>query len=378
MECTPRLQTREFGVLRFQLISFGGLVTMGCRWLALILFSSLALGQSPAPAQGGQGSSQTSNGAKSMPSPAAASSVPQDAPVITIDGLCSADSAGDAKSDPASPKQETTKSASGCKTVVTRERFERITDALNPNMKIRIKYAMAKAFPDALLFAQKAQELGLDKDPNFAELMKWKYLQAESQLFTKYLQDKSKNMSDGEVEKYYKDHPEMFEQLELVRIFIPKRKGEIPNPGTQPKVNLPEEAEMKAEAEKIQKRAAAGGDFGKLEDEVYKVVGVPNDAPSVNVGKMTRDQVPEQYLKVLFELQPGQVSQVVPGPQGWHIFKVVSKQMLSLKDARPIVERLQLKEWKDSLKGSIKAQFSDVYFAGADQPERNSDIDDVQ
>jgi hypothetical protein len=352
-------------------ISYWRLAVMWCRWLALVLFSVFVVGQSPAHAQDGQASNL-------IPPSVSTSSVAKDAPVITIDGLCGDDSAGGDKPAATPRTEDAANPVASCKTVITRERFDRIADAINPMMKPRIKFGFAKVFPETMLFAQKAHELGLDKDPNFQELMKWKYLQAESALFTKYVKDRSDKISDAEVERYYKEHPEMFEQVDLMRVFIPRQKGEMSPPGIQPKANPAEEAEMKAEADKIQKKAVAGGDFEKLEEEVYKVVNDPDNAPDVHVGKMTRDQVPPQYQKALFALQAGQVSAVIPGAEGWHVFKVISRRTVPLSEAKPIVQKLQVKDFTETLKSSIKSQFNDDYFGAEVNQAPGSEMDDMQ
>jgi parvulin-like peptidyl-prolyl isomerase len=52
-----------------------------------------------------------------------------------------------------------------------------------------------------------------------------------------------------------------------------------------------DEAALKAEAEKIRTRAAAGEDFEKFEDEAYTFAGDPDDTPDTDMGDNTRAEL---------------------------------------------------------------------------------------
>src|SRR2546421_1038865 len=104
-------------------------------WLLCVLLSGLASGQaapgSPAPAQPMQAPA---------PPPDMSASVPADAAVITVIGVCpaapkaaapkaAATTSADAPKNPA-PKT----SAAECKTVVTKAEFEKLASGLSPNI----------------------------------------------------------------------------------------------------------------------------------------------------------------------------------------------------------------------------------------------------
>jgi hypothetical protein len=319
------------------------------RCLILILFSMLALAHRRAAGQsdlaGGQtGDDKTTAGSTSQ--------VPADAPVITVHGVCDDDSSGLAK-----PRE--------CKTEITRAQFEELCDGLNPSMDSLSRSTLAHSYPELLLFAHRAHQLGLDKDPNFQAVMKYSYLQSASKLLSNHFRQTANQMSDREIEQYYNDHREMFERVQLLRIFVPKQKGLIPDDRYPSKPDAAQEAMMKAEAEKIQKKAVAGGNFVMLEKEAYKFVGDTEDTPDVKVGEVTRAEAPERYRKAIFELPSGKVSELVAAPDGWHIFKVVSKQTVPLSEARGLIQKLWVEEATESLKSSIKAEFNSAYFSAS-------------
>jgi parvulin-like peptidyl-prolyl isomerase len=200
-------------------------------------------------------------------------------------------------------------------------------------------------------------------------------LQGASRLLGSHFQHAASQMSDQEVQQYYNDHREMFERVNLLRIFVPKQKGLIPDDRSPSKPDAAQEAAMKVEAEKIQKKAAAGGSFAKLEQEAYAFAGDPEDSPDVKVGKVTRAEAPERYQKAIFELPIGKVSELVPAPDGWHIFKVVSKQTIPMSEARGLIEKLWVKDSTEALKDSGKPEFNSAYFntsSGGEEPKSST------
>ena len=349
------------------------------RWLSLLLLTPLALGQAaPAtsPARAGakltavaqQGPRQDDD---DIPAPKVpASQVPPTAAVITIQGLCSSPAAAAAEKTGAAKTAAKPASQAGCKTVITRAQFEKLADALNPQMPLPTKRQLAEAYPRLLLFAQKARAMGLDKEPQFQEMMRFATLQLLAQNLTRNLQKKAGNIPETEVAKYYQDNPTRFQQVELLRIFIPKSKQHAPEAGSAapPKADTAaDQAAMKAVAEKIHTEAAAGGDFQKLQQEAFAAAGINSQSPNVNLGKLTREGLPTNQQQV-FELQAGQVSELLDDPGGYYTYKVVSKQMIPLDQAKGeihnFLEQQSFRKQMEAMIGSVKPELNQAYFAG--------------
>src|ERR1700746_690664 len=72
------------------------------------------------------------------------SSVPPDAAVITINGVCDKSAA-----------------TADCKTVITREQFEKVINSIQPNMPKAQQKQVAARYVNIVLLAGKAHELGL-------------------------------------------------------------------------------------------------------------------------------------------------------------------------------------------------------------------------
>ena len=294
-----------------------------------------------------------SNPSKTAPDP---SKLSPDTPVVTIDGFC----------DQTAIATVVKKAPSGCQSVVTREQFEQLVNALDPNMSSTFRSQLALGIPRILLFSKKAREMGLDNDPRYAQMMKWSSLQVLANNLTFQLQKKAGEVSPTDIETYYKDNSSKFEQCELLRIFIPNPKQEsLQNAADANRENSDGEAAMQAEAEKIRAKAASGGDFSALQREAYEAMGITLAPPKVNLGKRIPASLPHQHRQV-FDLPAGQVSEVLSDANGFYVYKVVSKQLIPLAEAKDQIrgtlqsERLQASA--ESLFGSMKSKFNDTYF----------------
>jgi hypothetical protein len=348
-------------------------------WLVFTLFTLLALGGTSVHAQAVPAGNSTPGDKSEL---SVSRNVPPDAAVITIDGLCGSDSYSIAEPDaaaktPASADSKATGSSvalnPSCRTIITREQFEKLASVVAPNQPPHATAELARFYSDQLLFAREARELGIDKDPHFEEILKFTYLQVLARAMNERLARQA-DMTDAEFAKYYKEHAAEFEQVELLQISIPKQKSHPPASGStlQAKVDpAADEAAMKAEAEKIYSQAVAGGDFATLQEEAYTVAGDPDDAPDADMGVVTRSVLGSTQAEV-FALQPGQISKLISGKEAWHIFKVVSKQMMSESDAKRLVTGQRTQATVDSLKKSVKPRLNDVYFgssAGSEQAQ---------
>jgi hypothetical protein len=308
---------------------------------------------------------------KSASAPLPPSNVAPEDSVITLDGLCGDTPWSIAKPVGTSKATDRTNSGSagspasdaGCKNVITRAAFEKHASEIAPGRPPQAEIATARGYAAQLVFAHRAHELGLDKDPHFDDIVNFTNLQLLSHAMTNHLQQQADKMPEAEFKKYYKEHPEEFEEVELLQLTIPKHKEQSSESESfaPPPVNTPPDEIMKEEAEKLRSQAIAGGNFKKLEEEAYTVAGDVDLAPDPVVGKVTRDTA-RQFQQLIFdELQPGQISELVTYQDSWLIFKVVSKQVMPLDEAKKFTVPWT-QEASDSLKNSFQPQFNETYF----------------
>lgn len=299
---------------------------------------------------------QSNLSAPGAPAAGPTSSVAPDAPVITVQGLCD--------------KTAGNTTAADCKTVITRAEFEKLMNAIQPNLPDAAKRQLANGYVQGLFLAEKAHEAGLDRGPDFDEKLVLMRLRLVATLGQGQVHKEAANVPDAEIEAYYHDHISDYKTISYERLNVPKQKKV--DPATE-KANDPDlqkkreasQAEMKAEADKLRARAAAGEDFSKLQQEAYDFGGYTQmKASNPRVDKVRKGAILTADASI-FELKPGDVSQVFADPGGFAIYKVDAVEDLPVASVHDEISRVLANErensWKQSLEKSTK--LDDAYFA---------------
>jgi peptidyl-prolyl cis-trans isomerase C len=350
---------------------------MGKSWLLCALLATMARGQAAPP-----------NAPTTPPAPVDTSaSVPANAPVLTIEGVCAPQpkpaAAKGATAKPASEKTSASKSSAECKTVITKAQFEQLANNLAPNITPQMKKQLASVLPRLMAMADDARKQGLDKTPQYQERVKFRTMQVLAEALQQKIQEEAAKVPDADIEKYYKEHPEDFEQYSLDRIFVPRTKQEAElktEPGMNEKLTEDEqkakEAADKAKEEEGQQamtkladdlrtRAAAGEDIIKLQKEAFEAAGMKIESPTVNLPSVRRTALSPAHAAV-FDLKLGEVSPVISDAGGHYIYKLNSKTEVPLEQAKgEIRSRLQnerMRESMDKLNSSFKVETNEAYF----------------
>jgi len=361
---------------------------MRFQYLVCLLLAGLAYGQAaqPAtpPAAAPQAAAPPAAGAKAEPSASATTDkapevkVGPDDTVITLKGFCA----------------DATQQGDACKTVISRAQFEKLAESLQPGMSPAVRRQLATAYSRMLRMSTAAEKRGLDKAPKFEEKMNFARMQVLSGELSSALQEDSRNVTDGDIDDYYKKNEPSYEQATFARIFVPRTK-QIVNPVIRPKAGTkagtkagakasttartnqpPTEAQKKASEEAMTKlaaglraRAAKGEDADTLQKEAYAAAGLPGNAPSTKMEKVRRTTLPANH-QVVMDLKPGDVSEVISDPNSGHyIYKLVSKETLSVDTVKPeIRSTISSQRYRDSMQGfQGNVDLNDAYFG----PTRN-------
>ena len=151
-----------------------------------------------------------------LPNAADKSATSPDTPVITVQGVCDKQSA-----------------AADCKTVITRAEWEKLISALQPNMPKSAQKQLAARYVQAVILANKAHEMGLDKGPVYEEQMYLARLQLLARLAGEQIQKDASKVSDADIENYYRQHSGEFNTISYDKIYVPKQKqGTTPSSAT--------------------------------------------------------------------------------------------------------------------------------------------------
>jgi hypothetical protein len=309
-----------------------------------LLLASLVYGQAAPPA-----------------TPPAAGDIPEvkvgpDDAVITVNGFC-ADAA---------------QTGTACKTVITRAQFEKLTEALQPGMSLSLRLNVANAYARNLRMSAAAEKRGLDKTPAFEEEIRYARMQLLAQDLTRALQAEANNITDADLEDYYRKNQSSYEQATLARIFVPRSKQSDAARGKD------EDAQTKADEEVMTKvaaelrvRAVNGEDPDKLQIEAYTDAGIARTQSDTKMEKVRRAALPPRHEAVM-DLKPGEVSEVISDPGGAHfIYKMISKQTLTLEETKTeILSAISGQRYRDSMKGfQGDVVFSDAYFNPPGKPD---------
>src|SRR5207244_1680990 len=150
------------------------------------------------------------------------------------------------------------------------------------------------------------------------------------------------------IEDYYNANKSTFEEASLQRLFVPKNKQLDPpkeplSDEATKKRQEESEAAMQKEAEALQKRAAAGEDFAKLEQEAFQFAGMKAQAPNSSMPNMRLASLPLAHRSV-FDMKAGEVSPVIADGAGLFVYKMGEKQTLPVDKV------------KDEIKNQLRAQ----------------------
>ena len=328
-------------------------------WICLLILTAVAWGQAakptapPAPPKGASASSAAA------PKASGAGTVAPGTTVITIPGLCD---------KPAAQKAN----AAECKTVVTRAEFEQLVNTVAPTIAPAARKQLATQYGTALVMVHKAHELGLDQGPRFQELMRVARIGVITKELNQKLQDDASQVPDKDIETYYHSNEAAFQQAELQRVFIPRSKQVLeskdkPADDAAKKSQQESEEAMKKLAEALHARAAAGEDFEKLQDEAAAAADFKGKPPT-KLGKVRRTSLPPDQAQI-FDLKPGEASQLITTPNGYLIYKLGEKDTLPLEKVRgEIFSTLRSQRLQETLKTIEKSstpQLNEEYFAEA-------------
>ena len=285
-------------------------------------------------------------------------SVPANAVVITIPGVCPKDSA----SAKAGSKEVPAKNSS-CQTVITKEQFNAMLSGMSVSSQITNPAAMrnfAESYSQLLALAGEAEKAGAENDPRFQELMRIARLRALADSYRHGLDEKYSNPSEQEIEAYYNENISKYDSFKVERIIVPSI-----NPSRTPAARAENDKKIQQLANDIRERAARGEETQKLQDEVYKTLGLPS-VPKTDLGIKRRGTFPAGIEKDLLALKPGEVTKLESEMSGFNIYKLRSRDTIPVQAVKAeIVRDLHQKNMESALKavtGNVHPELNEQFF----------------
>jgi parvulin-like peptidyl-prolyl cis-trans isomerase-like protein len=313
--------------------------------------------------------------------------------VITVQGVCAPQpkttaAKGAATGAAAKPATAAKTPPADCKTVITKAEFEKLLKGIpNANANAQMKRNIANMLPKFIAWSDAASKQGLDKTPQFAEMMKFAKMQILTGQLQQKIQEDAAKIPDEQIADYYQKNPEAFEQYSLERLFVPRTKQVEPEikdeeqkeeklTDEQQKAKQAEdkakqdaaEQEMTKLAESLRARAAAGEEIAKLQKEAFDAAGMKIESPTVSLPSVRRTGLPPSQAAA-FELKPGDVSQVISDSGGHYVYKLKSKEELPLEQVKEEIHRTlqgqRTRDMMDKVNNSFHADTNEAYFGPA-------------
>jgi parvulin-like peptidyl-prolyl isomerase len=177
-----------------------------------------------------------------------------------------------------------------------------------------------------------------------------------------YLSELGKNadslISDREIEQYYNDHKSDFEEIRVRHVLVstqppppeaPKDEKDAAKDKPKPKQLSKEEARQKAQA--LLDRARKGEDFAKLAKENSDDPGSKDKGGEYDF--FSRGQMVPEFETAAFVLNPGQISDLVETPFGFHIIKLEDRRpgppLTDPKVRQQITDKMKEQRLKDRI-----------------------------
>lgn len=302
-----------------------------------------------AAAQQQQNPNSTSGKAASLPS-----SVKPGDPVITISGICR-DGHARAENSP------------DCKTIVTREQFEKLLAAVAASgqaVPLRGRQQFAQTYAELLAFAEAARSSGEESSPEFRDLMDLIRIRTLAEIHRRNLQAGVHAPSQTEIHDYYRQNPGDFTNIKLRRILIPRKNASAQNQEEYEKHALQVITDLR-------ERAANGEDFDILQKEAFTSLGLALPPATLLGNRRKSNLVPEEREEVL-GLSAGGVSKVETEAFSFVIYKVEEKSLLAEDQVKDEISREIYRQRLDNalkeVTSGVHSEFNQQYFPAVAPP----------
>ena len=224
-----------------------------------------------------------------------------------------------------------------------------------------------------LAFAEAARKEGMENDPKFIELMQFLRVRTLAESYKREQQEKFGTPSQEDIEAYYRQNLEKFEDLKVRRIFVPKNNPSPVKPASDvsgakaAEAGDPEFAK-KAEqvANDIRERATKGEDPAALAKEAYATLGITSAPASTDAFSYRKGTLPAQDELEFLAGGSGSVSKVQVEATGYLIYKLDSKNPRPFDQVKVQISstlaRQILEEKTNAVMSGVQSELNDQYF----------------
>lgn len=219
----------------------------------------------------------------------------------------------------------------------------------------QIKKQFVERWVDTNLLALEAQKTKLDQDPSVKNKLEEAKTFILAQEYVMKEIEKKINVTDADVKAYYDKNKAEFTEPESVK-------------ASHILIKVPQDADEKAwkdaetKIKDIKKKLDGGADFANLAQEMSDDPG--SKTKGGDLGFFSKGRMVPEFEAAAFALKPGEVSQPVKTPFGYHLIKVFEKKDAHEKSFDEVKDHVQQnllnqkrREALDSLLLNLKKQY---------------------
>jgi parvulin-like peptidyl-prolyl isomerase len=220
---------------------------------------------------------------------------------------------------------------------ITAAQFDQIIDALPEQYRAVARGSGRKQFADNVVriavLAQEGKRRKLDESSAYRTQSRFEDASILANMTYEEI-GKNAKLDEADVRKYFEAHKAEFEQVRARHILIRVQGSPA---AVRPGQKDLTEAEALAKAQDLRKRIQAGEDFAQLARQESDDTG--SGAKGGDLGFFRHGQMVPSFEEAAFAMQPGDLSEPVKTPFGYHVIKVEAKESKSFEDVRPELER---------------------------------------
>ena len=220
---------------------------------------------------------------------------------------------------------------------ITAAQFDQIIDALPEQYRAVARGSGRKQLADNVVriavLAQEGKRRKLDESSAYRTQSMFEDANILANMTYEEI-GKNAKLDEADVRKYFEAHKAEFEQVRARHILIRVQGSPA---AVRPGQKDLTEAEALAKAQDLRKRIQAGEDFAQLARQESDDSG--SGANGGDLGFFRHGQMVPSFEEAAFALQPGDLSQPVKSPFGYHLIKVEARESKSFEDVRPELER---------------------------------------
>jgi hypothetical protein len=259
--------------------------------------------------------------------------------------------------------------AKGCKTVLTWAEIDTLLNALEPDSAPASRRQLAVNYSRLAAAAGAAERQRLEKDPKIAKQIQLQQklvrMQVLANALYRQIEERANDVPSSDLEKFYAEHQGSFVRGDVRRLTIPKSLSAVVEQAA-------DTVALRTLADDFQKRAAAEEDFDQLQQEVLQSFGVKLAVPPTKLNMVGPANLPVAE-RLVFDLAPGQVTQVLDSPSAFTILKLDSKQAIPMDNAKPeivmLLQRARAQQEMLKITASSNAQFNLRYLGLTAPPD---------